>query len=167
MPTDKKARRIQLFKKRVEKLKQEGRDYSTQPVLGLDAVVGKSGLYQANEQELIIVMDILSSFVSLEGNIDRLLGYCRRRHYYTKSQNYSRSTKKTGRKKITRSYLWRMLTSAKLLGYCIVIDHDDVFPELQLQGKRLVFPLAHKGVIPADLAIKVKEILLSKFNHSI
>jgi hypothetical protein len=60
-----------------------------------------------------------------------------------------------------------MLSSTKLFGYCVVIDHDDVFPDLQRKGKRLVFPLAHGCVIDLHLAEKVRSVLSEKFNIDI
>jgi hypothetical protein len=165
--TSNRARRVQLFKTRVEKLMNEGRDYSTQPILGLDAIVGQSGFYEVNERELVVVSDIFFRFIAFEGNLDRLLAYCRRRHYLTKSQTYSGFTKKSGGKKFTRSYLWKLLTNTKLFGYCMVTDHDDVFPDHQWEGKLLKFPLAHGCVIDRDLARNVRAVLLEQFKLTI
>ncbi len=145
----KPSRKILLFKKRVQKL-VEGRDYSSQPILGLDAIRGRSGFYKINPQEVFILNDIFSRFVALGGNFDKLLGYCRRRKYTTKIQSYQCSrklvSKKTGGNHVPRLSL-ELLTNTKIFGYGSIIDHDDVFSDLQKEGKRLVLPLAHGCVI--------------------
>ena len=169
--SQKKPRKTQLFKRRVQKLIAEGRDYSTQPILGLDADKGLPGFYKINRQEQHILNDIFRRFVELNGNLDRLLGYCHRRSYTSKIQSYrfsgNHSSRKTGGKSISSRYLWRILTYPKLYGYCSLIDHDDVFPVLQREGKRLILPLKHGCVIDSGLATKARAILLSKFNTSV
>lgn len=143
-----------IKKAKFYKLVYHGIDYSTQPVLGLDSVVGQKGVYTINPKEASIVNNIYNAFISYNGNLRRLKSHCERFRFVTKKQSYKKSKaskqKKIGGKKFTVSSLVRLLRNPKIHGFGITHDED---------GNEYFYRYQHKGVVPEAIARKVLEIL--------
>ena len=67
------------------KLVEQGLDYSTQCILGLDPHPSIVGRYLVNSTEQNTVVDIYKKFLEYNGSLDKLVGYCKRRQYFTKT----------------------------------------------------------------------------------
>lgn len=121
-----------------------GKDNSTRNCLGLDKIEGASGFYKINEDEVKIVIDIMTKFIQFQ-SYKETINYCNEMGYKTKAG-----------KEFNLRRIQRLFNDSKLSGENQFEDTWNQFPERQRDGQQVRWFYKHGRVIEEELLAKLK-----------
>ncbi len=158
--------------KQREAMVNNGKDPTPIPALGFDKHKVWVGMYDLNQKELKIVIDIMKKFVELKGSRRGTLSYCKEKRYKTKSWFTEPKVSKDGRRIPPRKMgghdfewdsLMRVLKSPKYRGFNKFYDYYQQFPQAQDSHGYVTWEYFHHrehgDVIDSELLRQVDELV--------
>ncbi|MEZ4744009.1 MAG: recombinase family protein [Bdellovibrionota bacterium] len=158
--------------KQREAMVNNGKDPTPIPTLGFDKHKVWVGMYEVNEKELNIVMDIMKKLGELNGSRIGTLEYCKRMSYLTKSWLTESKVNKEGRRippkkmggiDFTWDSLMRLLKNPKYRGINKFYDYYGQFPDRQDEHGFVTWEYFHKReygqLIDSELLSQVDELV--------
>ncbi|MCH2534224.1 MAG: recombinase family protein [Bdellovibrionales bacterium] len=158
--------------KQREAMVNNGKDPTPIPTLGLDKHKVWVGMYEVNEKELSVVVDIMKKFVDLKGSRKGTLKYCREKNYKTKawlteskvsSDGRRLPPKKMGGDHFKWDSLIRLLKNPKYRGVNQFYDYYGQFPDKRDKNGFVSWEYFHRrehgDIIDPKLLAQVDELV--------